>query len=82
MEKQSFFMSLIERITQKVESLDYLCQVVPAEMEYKRDERNRWNSWHDEWKKAWMEENSHALTPEEREMKRRETSITTRHRSL
>lgn len=49
-------MSLIERITAKVEKLDHLCHIIPEELMHKRDERTKWNSWHSEWKK-------HGLNP-------------------
>ncbi|MBK8396969.1 MAG: hypothetical protein IPL26_17280 [Leptospiraceae bacterium] len=78
-QKKSKFMSLIERITAKVEKLDHLCHIIPEELMHKRDERTKWNSWHSEWKKAWIESDS-ILTEAEKEERRIATSITTRYR--
>ncbi|HMV43449.1 MAG TPA: hypothetical protein PK079_04220 [Leptospiraceae bacterium] len=81
-QKKSKFMSLIERITTKAEKLDQLCNIIPQELDYKRHERSKWNSWHSEWKKAWIDSSESYLSDEEREAKRLETSITTRYRTV
>ncbi len=81
-QKKSKFMSLIERITAKVEKLDHLCNIIPMELSSKRDERSKWNSWHSEWKKAWIDNSDPLLTEAEREERRIATSITTRFRAV
>jgi hypothetical protein len=81
-QKKSKFMSLIERITAKVERLDHLCNIIPKELDSKRDERSKWNSWHSEWKKAWIDNSDPFLTEAEREERRIATSITTRFRAV
>ncbi len=81
-QKRSKFMSLIERITTKIEKLDHLCHVIPEELMHKRDERSKWNTWHSEWKKAWIDDSDNFLTDAEREERRIATSITTRYRAI
>jgi hypothetical protein len=81
-QKKSKFMSLIERITAKAERLEHLCNIIPKELDSKRDERSKWNSWHSEWKKAWIDSSDPFLTEAEREERRIATSITTRFRAV
>lgn len=81
-QKKSKFMSLIERITAKVEKLDHLCHIIPEELLHRRDERSKWNNWHSEWKKAWISDSDTFMSEEEREELRVATSITTRYRAL
>jgi hypothetical protein len=80
--KKNFFMSLIERVTKKAEILEELCDTIPQDIEYKKEKREEWNLWHTEWKKAWIERSKSDLSDTEINVKRLETSITTKYKAI
>jgi hypothetical protein len=80
--KKNIFMSLLDRITNKADKLEEICETLPLEIESKKVKRVEWNEWHQEWKKAWIHNSSSDLSEEEIQRLREQTSITTKYKAI